>query len=412
MPDFFTLTLFKTPLWKFGLFATGTVIIAFIAYWLTRFAIYLIHAVFGHKNPELKPMLRKIIAPISLLLTLALIGVYADTLNFPPRVEKYLANTAHIIVILLGTWVLWDIIEVACDRLDFYLQSKRNLRATSFMILIKRGAKLLLAALCIIMILDNLGINVTSMMVGLGVGGLAVALAGKQILENLFGGVVLILDRPVAVGDSCKFNGNEGIIEEIGMRSVKVRCLDRALMTIPNAAFAEMPLENISRKDKYRLQSVLNLRRETSPDQLRYVLAQLRKLIFSHQRLYKTPSRVRFIAFGSSSLDIEIVAFAKTIETEEFLMIKEDIFLQAMDIIKEAGTDLAFPSQSVYHEQRSALDVEQAKKAEQTVQSWRENNECPIPQFSERAYQELKNTLPFPPKGSAAKPWVNLDFDE
>lgn len=410
--DFSRVLVFQTPLWKFLFFGGGAFILGLLAYWISRFIVYLGTIIVGKNRPSAKRAIRKAIGPMAAILGLGLLSAFAVSLDFPPMVTSFLNSVAYIVIILLGTWVFWDLIEFGCEKLDEHLQAKKDIHVSSLITLIKRSGRIALTALSFVVILDNIGFNVTSMIVGFGVGGVAIALAGQKVVENLFGGIVLILDRPVTVGDNCRFENTEGTVEEIGLRSTKIRCLDRTLLTIPNGAFAELKLENLTRRDKIRLQAILALRYETTPDQLRCVLAELRKVLMSHPKIYKVPCRARLVKFGDYSLDIEIVAFAKTAVWEEFLLIREDVFLRMMDVINTAGAGFALPSRTMYLEQGAGINPETEKKSAEQVARWRQDNECPVPQFSEKQYKAIKNSADFPPKGSVAEPWLDLEVDE
>ncbi len=128
---------------------------------------------------------------------------------------------------------------------------------------------------------------------GLGVGGIAIALAAQKTIENLFGGITLYGDSPVRVGDFCRFGDKVGTVEEIGIRSTRVRTLDRTVVTIPNADFSNLQLENFAKRDRMRLFAMIGVRYETTPDQLRYILVEVRKLLYAHERVTADPARIR-----------------------------------------------------------------------------------------------------------------------
>jgi MscS family membrane protein len=192
-----------------------------------------------------------------------------------------------------------------------------------------------------------------------------------------------------------------GTVEEIGIRSTRVRTLDRTLVTIPNSEFSEMELENYGARDQIRLYSIIGLRYETKPDQLRHVLAGLRKLLVAHPRISESPARVRFVGFGAYSLDLEIFAYVLTNDWNEFLSIREDIFLRMIKIVRDSGTGFAFPSQTLYLGRDGGLDPEGTREAEAHVSAWREAGELPFPDFDEQTIARIDGTLDYPPHGSA-----------
>ncbi len=141
---------------------------------------------------------------------------------------------------------------------------------------------------------------------GLGIGGVAIANAARPAVENIIGGLTLFADKPVKVGDFCRFGNEEGFIEEIGLRSTRIRKLDDTLVSVPNAQFSQLDLENRTRRRKFLYRTELQFRYETKRDQLRYLLAMLRKMLLSHPKTILDKMRVRFLGFGTHSLDIEI----------------------------------------------------------------------------------------------------------
>jgi len=155
-------------------------------------------------------------------------------------------------------------------------------------------------------------------------------------------------DRPVRIGDYCRFGTQEGWVEDIGLRSTRVRTPARTVISVPNAVFSNVDIENLTSRDRMRFFTTLNLRYETTPDQMREVLLQLRALLAGHPKVGSELLRVRFTAFGASSLDIELNAYILTPSVDEFLEIRESLLLQIMDLVSRAGTGFAFPSQTVY----------------------------------------------------------------
>lgn len=245
-----------------------------------------------------------------------------------------------------------------------------------------------------------LSIPYQGVIAGLGISGLAVALAAQPTLQNFLSGITLYLDKPVAVGDFCNFGENQGTIEYIGMRSTRVRTVNRTLVSIPNSEFCNMKLENFAHRDRYLLQTMLQLRYETTPDQLRFVLVELRKLLIAHPKIAPEPMRVRFVEFGAHSLDIEVFCYAHCSTVDEFHAIREDVFLRIMSLVGDCGAQFAFPSAVHYSAEDSASDPERVQAAEDAVRRWRENGELPFPDFDWHDKAELSSTLDYPPVGS------------
>ena len=226
------------------------------------------------------------------------------------------------------------------------------------------------------------------------------ALAARPTLENIFGGLTLFADRSVKVGERCCFGDKDGYVQAIGLRSTRILAMNGDLISIPNSKFSELELVNKSRRDRTLFSQTIGLRYETTAEQLRFVLVKLREMIVAHPKLLEENARVRFVKFGDYSLDIEIFVYVETGKLLEFLGVQEDLLLRIMDIVEAAGTDFAFPSQTTYLSQDSGLDQERIRTAEDQVQMWRSKNMLPFPDFPAEKYDQLRNTLDFPPKGS------------
>jgi MscS family membrane protein len=244
------------------------------------------------------------------------------------------------------------------------------------------------------------GIGITPIIAGLGVGGLAVALAIRPTLENIMGGFLLFADKPVRVGEFCSFGDKTGTVEQIGLRSTRIRGLDRTVITVPNADFAQMQIVNFTRRDMNLFQCQIGLRYETTPDQLRFVAAKIRKLLIQHSKVSPDPARVRLGEFGSSAYLLDVFAFVTAADWNDFLAIKEDLILRIAEIVRDCGTSFAFPSQTVYFTRDTGVDAARGAASEAEVRQWREEKRLPFPDydFAERA--EMAGTLPFPPEGS------------
>jgi MscS family membrane protein len=200
----------------------------------------------------------------------------------------------------------------------------------------------------------------------------------------------------------CRFGDQVGTVEEFGIRSTKVRTLDRTVVTVPNAEFSAMKLENFAKRDRIRFYTVLGLRYETTPDQLRHVLVEIRRLLLSHAKVHPDPARVRFVGFGAYSLDVEITSYVSTSDWAEFLAVREDLLLRLMDIVVSSGSGFAFPSQTTYVARDDGLDGERVRTAEEQVRAWRERGELPLPDFAEESKITLHDTVRYPPEGSVA----------
>jgi MscS family membrane protein len=291
------------------------------------------------------------------------------TLHLSIPAQRVVLRISEVFIVLLLTWAFVQLTDHFWTRTRERLQREDRRSAVALAVLGGRLTKAALAALGVIVVLQQLGFNATGLLTGLGVGGVAVALAAQKTIANLFGGFSLATDQPVRIGDFCRFGDKSGWVEDVGMRSTRIRTLDRSIITVPNSEFAEVQLENMSMRDRIRLVATLGLRYETTPDQLRYVLLELRRLLAADARVIRDPLRVRFVGFGAHSLDIEVATYIGTADFDEFLAIREELFLKMMDIVSGAGTGFAFPSQTVYTAPDTGMDRERAAYAEQSARA-------------------------------------------
>jgi MscS family membrane protein len=290
-----------------------------------------------------------------------LLAIFAIRLPIPAR--RVLFRIGEVFLIFLVGWTLIKLSGVLWSTTRERLQREDRRSAVALAILGERLTKAALAALSVIVVLQQIGFNVTGILAGVGVGGVAVALAAQKTIANLFGGFSLATDQPVRLGDFCRFGDKSGWVEEIGMRSTRIRTLDRSIISVPNSEFAEVQLENLSLRDRMRLIAEIGLRYETQPDQLRHVLAGLRTMLAEDPRVIQDPLRVRFVGFGPYSLQIEVMTYIATSDTDTFLGIREELYLKMMDVVQECGTGFAFPSQTIYAAQDPGLDPDRAFRA-------------------------------------------------
>lgn len=276
---------------------------------------------------------------------LAIIGFRAAMELVPPSaiVRLYFERALAMAVSLALAWAGAVVIDLVGERWRSRLDPRMKAMTYSVLPLGRQVLKLLLFLIAILAVLSAWGYNTTTIMAGLGVGGLAVALAAQKTIENLFGGISVIGDRPVLVGDFCRFGNHVGTVMHIGLRSTRIRTLDRTVVIVPNGQFSAMELENFSARDKIWFHQTLSLRRDTTSDQLRHVLSFAGDLLREHPNLETGDIPVRFTGIGTYSLDVEIFAYVLTPDFDVFLGIQQELLLELMQAVEHAGTGLAVP---------------------------------------------------------------------
>jgi MscS family membrane protein len=202
------------------------------------------------------------------------------------------------------------------------------------------------------------GINVETTLAGLGIGGLAIALAAQKSLENLIGGLSLLMDKAVHVGDFCKIGNQLGSVEDIGLRSVRVRTLDQTLLVVPNGALAQMQFENFGPRQKCLLNQHFSLRIETQAEQLRALLDRVQIMLNEHPLIETGTSRIRVENFAGAAFELELWAFVATADWTEFTAVRQDVILKIAEIVEAAGTQFAAPTQLTYVANDAAVDTQ------------------------------------------------------
>jgi MscS family membrane protein len=297
-------------------------------------------------------------------------------------------------------WLMMRVVDFMAQRAGANLERKGLGGSRVLLIPVARLIKFVALAGAVLLWLDNAGYKVTTLLAGLSISGVAVALASQKSLENLFGALTLFTSRPVKVGDFCRFGDTIGTVEEIGLRATRIRTLDRTVITVANAEFANLHLDNFSARDRFWYHPTLQLRYETTPDQIRYILIEVRKMLYAHPKVLAEPLHVRFKSFGQYSLDVEVFSYIGVTDYDESLEIAEDLNLRIMDIVSASGSDFAFPSEVQYSLPGKPLDEERAKAVSLQVKDWKAKRELYLPNFPAEKIAAIKNSLEYPVEGS------------
>jgi MscS family membrane protein len=289
-------------------------------------------------RPHRRRMLVALTGPLRILVTLAVFSAGLPWLGLSLRAASLLSAVGKTAWILALTWLWIRVVDGIGDAAIDRLHAHGRAAAVSIVPLGRRTVKIFVATIAAIAIAQNLGYDATGIIAGLGIGGLALALAAQKTVENLFGGIMLITDQPVRVGDQCRFGTRVGTVEDIGLRSTRLRTAERTIVSVPNAEFAGMQIENLSVRDRMLLSTTLSLKLATTAAQVRQVLDGVRTLLQQDERILRPSVSVRLVAIGAASLDIEMSAYVLTPEWDRFLSIREDIYLKVLDLLAGVGT--------------------------------------------------------------------------
>lgn len=251
--------------------------------------------------------------------------------------------------------------------------------------------------------IEYMGFSISPLLAGIGVGGLAVALAVRPVLENVINGLTLYADGGIKIGELCRYGDKLGTIESIGLRSTRIRTLERSLITIPNSEFANMEIDNLERRDKRRMEHVLRVRPEMSQAQLKVLIVNIRRVLLQHPKVEQQPIRVRFSGVGEFALLVNTMCYIRCKDNEEFLSIQEDVLFLITQQVEVVGVQLAFSNQYQFAGKLATLNSELIDKAEQTVTNWHDTNNYPFPDFSFEYKYEMKDSIMYPLKTSATR---------
>ena len=346
--EYFSISFFGIPLANFM-----AAILAFLFFLLLRklFSSWIIASLLritSRTQTNLDDMIvRELRDPLRFFFVVLGIRIFFQLIFLETHWIKLFLDAATIYTVF---WVLYAITPALKESLYRFSHTNDHLsyELSNFLI---RIIRIFIVLIGVMAILYNFGINVTAFFASLGIGGLALALAAKDTAANLFGSIALLVDHSGKVGEWIKVGDIEGTVEDIGMRTTKIRTFEKSLIAIPNAIVANSPIENYSRRGTRRIKIFIGLTYDTPRKTITAILADLRTLLDTHPDIAQNETKlVNFRDFNPSDLGIMIYTFAARSEWKTYLEIREDINLRIMEIIEKHGADFAFPSQSLYVE--------------------------------------------------------------
>ncbi len=355
-------------------------VLAAVAYLLARLIITgmaaVLRAVWAKAREEqTAEVIHAFEQPIRLYLAVWLFVWGSQNIGISIIVRQSFSEVTIIVGLVAFLLLLWQLIDVFARYTERRLIQSGQAGGLSAVLFFRRGIKFLLIAFGIISILNIFGWDVTTGLAALGIGGIALALGAQKTIENFVGSITIIADQPLRVGDFCKIDDTLGTVEQIGMRSTRLRTAARTVVVIPNGQLAAQKIENFAHRDRLLFNPKLGLRYETTPDQIRYLLVELRNILRAHPKVSPDPARVRFVGLEADSLKLEIFAYINTRDFNEFLEVQEDLILKIMDAVGESGTGFAFSSRTIYMATDTGLSEEKTQQAEQKVREWRDKGE-------------------------------------
>ena len=375
-----------------------------LAYVIIAVLVFLVRRLWQKAHHErIAEIIQAFMLPVRIYLAVWIFVIISRNIGISIIVRQSFSEVTVIVAVVALLLLAWRLVDIFIRFSEQRLAERGQLGRLSAVLFLRRSVKFVLIALGIIIILDTLGLDVTTGLAALGIGGIALALGAQKTVENLVGSLTLIADQPIRVGDFCKIGDTTGTVEQIGMRSTRIRTLSRTLVVIPNGELSSIKIENYAHRDRFWFHPILGLRYETTPDQLRYLLVELRAILYAHPKVSPDPARVRFLGPGADALPIEIFAYVLAIDYNEFLAIQEDLSLRIMELVAKSGTGFAFPSQTLYMAEDHGISEEKTREAEQKVGEWRRQGKLHIPSFDEDRIKELAGTLSYPSEGASVR---------
>jgi len=301
-----------------------------------------------HSSSTVFRLIHAALPPLALYVATIAFFYVAGTMEASIIARQQLLRGAGIAAWLSLGWFLFRLIDAVARMASERMNRAERRQAASVITLLRRIAKLTLLVMIFIGVLDTFGVDVTTGIAALGIGGLALALGAQKTIENLVGSVTIIGDHPVQVGDAAQIGDTFGTVEDVGMRSTRVRTINRTLVTIPNGFLAGEKIENFSARDQFLFKHVIGVSYDTDAEKMSEVLAAFRTILAENDHVLEEDARARFIGFGESALNIEIFAYFRTASFAESLEMQEVLLLALMRKLKELDVEIAFPTRTLH----------------------------------------------------------------
>jgi MscS family membrane protein len=346
-----SITFIGTPLWTWIALVLLALLLSLISRLLSRITIAIATPIAKRYAKSLHAYrLEAFTEPLRLLLAVAVFRACMEALAPSALLRSYLLNLMALLVVLGIASLAMRIVDVISDRVTSRLDFRQRALSYSVIPLFVRFVKICLFCIAVLIVLERWGYPTSTIIAGVGVGGLAIALAAQKTIENLFGSISVIMDRPVLVGDFCKFGTQLGTVEDIGLRSTRLRTLDRTVVTIPNSVFSTMTLENYARRDRMWFHPTLQLRRDTTPEQISQMMEAIASILEKHPNVDASGVPVRFVNIAQQSFDLEIFAYVLTPDADEYLKVQTELLLKLIETASCLGVGFAVPIQEALPE--------------------------------------------------------------
>jgi MscS family membrane protein len=364
--------LLAMPLWQW-IAIVLFVPVAMVLGWLIALAARMLFGWYRRTRglQELAPRPLKHFGPGAMLIAVLIHYDFVRQIGTSVLYRQYYRYFLLIVMAIAAYWAITRITHWIFRGIALQLTERGRLAERSLLSLVRRVLDVLIFLVIGLGVLSAMDVNVTAALAGLGIGGLAIGLGAQKTFENLLGGISILTDKAIVVGDPCKIGDRAGTVEDIGLRSTRIRTEERTVVTIPNGTVATANLENFRFRDKILCRQLVRLRYDLSPDHLRYVLAQIREVLARNPKVEASTSRVRVLRFGDYAVEVEIYAYILDRDYGNYLAAQEALILDVLDTLDRTGGALALPSQATIVTQDGWIDPDKAAAAKRAVESGR-----------------------------------------
>jgi len=361
------------PLWQWIALILFIPVALFVGRLLTLFCVFLINRwrrVRGKSS--LIPQRFFTVDPITLTIAIILHYMFVGYIGTSLIYRLYYRHIVWIFLCISFYWIVTRATRAISAKIGSSLTTQGKLAERSIVSLMRRFTEVTVFLMVGLLILRNMGVDVSTALAGVGIGGLALGLGAQKTFENMFGGVSVLFDKVIQIGDTCRINNQTGVVEDIGLRSTRLRTPERTVISIPNGTMATATLENLRFRDKFLCQQTIRLRYDLAPDHVRYVLGRIQDLLKEDAKVEDASARVRFVRFAEYALEVEIYCYILEPDYAAYLAAQEELFLKIMDEIEKAGAVVALPTQATLVTQDSWIDPLKAKAARVAVEKTRD----------------------------------------
>ena len=310
--------------------------------------------------------------PVTLAVAILVHFGFVESIGTSILFRLYYRPILLVVAAVMVYWILTGITRIISQRIGMSLVSRGMYAERTIVSLVRRFVEVVIFLFVVLMVLKNLGVDVSTALAGVGIGGLALGLGAQKTFENVFGGVSILFDKVIVIGDVCKINNQIGTVEDIGLRSTRLRTTERTILSIPNGVMATSTIENLRFRDKFLCQQIIRLRYDLAPDHVRYVVDELRDILRRNPKVEESSARVRFVRFAEYALEIEIFAYILEPDYAVYLAVQEALLLQVMDGLEKAGAVVALPSQTTLVTKDSWVDPEKVRAVQAAINKGRD----------------------------------------